>query len=70
METTPPRLTAIRESDVELHATDQDLNEIRETEPEFSLPPVDGGKAAWLFLFSAFILEILVWGEFSVSIHT
>ncbi|KAH7389608.1 major facilitator superfamily domain-containing protein [Phaeosphaeria sp. MPI-PUGE-AT-0046c] len=31
-------------------------------EIDFSLPPVDGGKNAWLFLFSAFLLEILVWG--------
>lgn len=32
------------------------------TEIEFSLPPVDTGRDAWLFLFSAFILEVLVWG--------
>ncbi|KAI5474232.1 MFS monocarboxylate transporter [Pseudohyphozyma bogoriensis] len=27
-----------------------------------ALPPVDGGKAAWLFLASAFVLELNVWG--------
>ncbi|KAF9695081.1 hypothetical protein EKO04_006839 [Ascochyta lentis] len=34
----------------------------RDVEFEFSLPPVDGGKQAWLFLVSAFVLELLVWG--------
>ncbi|EON65962.1 hypothetical protein W97_05204 [Coniosporium apollinis CBS 100218] len=33
------------------------------TEQEtISLPPVDGGKAAWLFLAGAFTVEALVWG--------
>ncbi len=31
--------------------------------PEFSLPPVDGGKDAWLFLVAAFTMEALTWGE-------
>jgi hypothetical protein len=30
---------------------------------EFSLPPVDGGKDALLFLAAAFMLEALVWGQ-------
>ena len=29
---------------------------------EFSLPPVDGGKAAWLFLAGSFFVEALTWG--------
>lgn len=29
---------------------------------EFSLPPVDSGKDAYLFLLAAFIVEALVWG--------
>ncbi|KAF2443009.1 MFS general substrate transporter [Karstenula rhodostoma CBS 690.94] len=28
----------------------------------FSLPPTDGGKHAWLFLFSCFMLEGMIWG--------
>lgn len=28
-----------------------------------SLPPVDGGKDAWLFLAACFMIEGLVWGE-------
>ena len=28
---------------------------------QFSLPPVDGGKDAWLFLGATFVLEALVW---------
>ena len=30
---------------------------------EFSLPPVDGGKYAWLFLAGCFTIEALVWGK-------
>lgn len=30
---------------------------------EFSLPPVDGGRDAWLFLTACFFIEALVWGE-------
>ena len=30
---------------------------------EFSLPPVDTGKDAWLFLAACFVIEALVWGE-------
>jgi hypothetical protein len=63
MESSPPRSGAVNESDMELRANNRDLDEMRATEPEFSLPPVDGGMAAWLFLFSAFVLEILVWGR-------
>jgi hypothetical protein len=33
-----------------------------ERHPEFSLPPVDGGKDAYLFLAAAFVVETLVWG--------
>ncbi|KAL1872127.1 hypothetical protein Daus18300_004497 [Diaporthe australafricana] len=29
---------------------------------EFSLPPVDTGKDAWLFLAACFVIEALVWG--------
>ncbi|ESK88007.1 mfs monocarboxylate [Moniliophthora roreri MCA 2997] len=29
---------------------------------ESSLPPVDGGPHAWLFLVSAFVIEAIVWG--------
>ncbi|KAH6657814.1 major facilitator superfamily domain-containing protein [Truncatella angustata] len=29
---------------------------------EFSLPPMDGGKDAWLFLAAGFVFEALVWG--------
>jgi hypothetical protein len=31
---------------------------------EFSLPPADGGKAAWLFLAAGFVVEAFVWGQF------
>lgn len=27
------------------------------------LAPVDGGRAAWMLLFTAFIFEALLWGE-------
>jgi hypothetical protein len=31
---------------------------------EFSLPQVDGGKDAWLFLAACFVVEALVWGKY------
>ncbi|KAI0442226.1 major facilitator superfamily domain-containing protein [Xylaria telfairii] len=30
--------------------------------PEFSLPPVDGGKEAWLFLAACFVVDALIFG--------
>lgn len=30
-----------------------------------SLPPTDGGKDAWLFLFACFMMEALVWGAWT-----
>jgi hypothetical protein len=67
METFSPLPTSVNDSDMELYATNPHPDDTRATEPEFSLPPVDGGKDAWLFLFSAFVLEILVWGNTSIS---
>lgn len=33
------------------------------TRHEFpALPPVDGGKDAWLFLAACFVIEALIWG--------
>jgi hypothetical protein len=29
----------------------------------FSLPPTDGGKNAWMCLFSCFMLEAMIWGQ-------
>ncbi|KAF2734855.1 putative MFS monocarboxylate transporter [Polyplosphaeria fusca] len=54
---TPPALSH-QSSDIELesrHGSDSHG-------PEFSLPPVDSGKDAWLFLSAAFLVEVLVWG--------
>jgi hypothetical protein len=28
-----------------------------------ALPPVDGGKDAWLFLAAAFMVDAMTWGE-------
>jgi hypothetical protein len=35
---------------------------------EFSLPPADGGKAAWLFLAAGFVVDGLVWGQFKFQV--
>ncbi|KAI0179308.1 MFS general substrate transporter [Hypoxylon sp. FL1284] len=40
----------------------QDDSQPEEGRQEFSLPPVDGGKDAWLFLAACFAIEALVWG--------
>ena len=39
-----------------------DANEPSNGDEGFSLPPTDGGKDAWLCLFSCFMLEALIWG--------
>jgi hypothetical protein len=39
-----------------------DLTSTHENEAS-SLPPVDGGKDAWLFLAASFMVEALTWGE-------
>ncbi len=35
---------------------------------ESTLPPVDGGKDAWLFLAACFVVEALVWGTYLASL--
>ena len=57
-----PRRTSIYDSNIELEAINPHHDKAGAAEPEFSLLPVDRGKNVWLFLFSAFVLEILVWG--------
>lgn len=36
--------------------------DIKEEEVELVLPPVDGGRKAWLFLFGAFMIEGILYG--------
>lgn len=45
-------------SDVELADWGEDASQ----QEQVSLPPVGGGKGAWLFLAAAFVVEALVWG--------
>lgn len=47
------------------HLPDQhgDSAEARATSFDSSLPPADGGKAAWLFLAACWVIEALVFGE-------
>ena len=45
-----------RTASPERHVEDGDGHEMP------SLPPVDGGKDAWLFLAACFMIEGLVWG--------
>ncbi|PSN68117.1 MFS general substrate transporter [Corynespora cassiicola Philippines] len=54
-----PNLISRQGSDIHLESNSQWHEGI---EHESSLPPVDGGKDAWLFLSAAFLLEVLVWG--------
>lgn len=68
-EVSTPRRRSIYDSSIELQAINPAQHDSRAVEPEFSLPPVDTGKDAWLFLFSAFVLEMLVWGTY-FSLHT
>jgi hypothetical protein len=47
-----------RAASPEHHAEDGNEHEMEMA----SLPPVDGGKDAWLFLAACFMIEGLVWG--------
>jgi hypothetical protein len=48
-------------------ATGPDDNANNLTRHEFSLPPADSGKDAWLFLAACWAVEALVWGRCSPS---
>jgi hypothetical protein len=43
--------------------TFNDHSESRTTDAEFSLPPVDGGRKAWLFLAACWVVEAVTFGE-------
>ena len=54
----------------------QDLASIENSGPDAgmttsvsSLPPVDGGLAAWLFLLGSFFIEMFLWGELASAVH-
>jgi len=34
---------------------------------DVDLPPIDGGRRAWLFMVGAFMVEGLMWGKYPVS---
>ncbi|KAI1368391.1 MFS general substrate transporter [Xylaria arbuscula] len=45
-----------------VEAPEQGVSGCSEGNAEFSLPPVDGGKEAWLFLAASFVVDALIWG--------
>lgn len=49
---------------IELQVNDTSIaiNNDRDHPQGFSLPPADGGKAAWRFLVTCFFVEAFVWG--------
>lgn len=63
-----PRQISIYDSNIELNDVNPQHYEAGAREVQLSLPPVDTGKDAWLFLLSAFIMDILVWGIFYLEI--
>jgi hypothetical protein len=56
-----PRRTSIDDYNTELSAVNLHHDEAAAVEASSPLPPVDTGKDAWLFLSSAFVMDILVW---------
>ena len=52
-------------SEAELRQLGDDQRIVNETESQSipSLPPVDGGAAAWLFLIGCFFIEMFLWGK-------
>jgi hypothetical protein len=61
-----PRISAISSSIHDRHSLEQHPG-LSHPQQEFSLPPADGGKDAWLFLAAAFVVEALVWGKSRLS---
>lgn len=59
------------ESDIQLRLRpeEQSLSSIQDHdhEQDQQLPPMDGGKDAWLFLAACFMIEALIWGT---PLHT
>ncbi|KAF2684530.1 MFS general substrate transporter [Lentithecium fluviatile CBS 122367] len=63
-------MASVASTEVELTRFTQQAPEIEsqrnepvdESHVSSSLPPTDGGKDAWLFLLSCFMLEALIWG--------
>jgi hypothetical protein len=68
MAASTPRRVSIYDSNIELNDVSPQHDEAGAGEVQFSLPPVDTGKDAWLFLFSAFVMDILVWGIFYIEL--
>jgi hypothetical protein len=64
MAASTPRRTSIDDYNTELNAVNLHHDEAAAVEASCLLPPVDTGTDAWLFLFSAFVMDILVWGIF------
>ncbi|PTB63779.1 MFS general substrate transporter [Trichoderma citrinoviride] len=52
--TSSPTVLGVGQDDVETQQEDQHQG--------YSLPPVDTGKDAWLFLAACFVMEAMVWG--------
>jgi hypothetical protein len=53
---------ALQPLQVTRDSRDENLDDQAAGIHEFSLPPVDGGKDAWLCLVGGFVLEMMVWG--------
>ena len=47
---------------IELQVSSNSITNDINHQQEFSLPPADGGKDAWLFLITCFFVEAFVWG--------
>ncbi|KAF2100280.1 MFS general substrate transporter [Rhizodiscina lignyota] len=50
------------EAPIELQFIDNPTWHTEQPRQEFSLPPADRGKAAWLFLMTCFFVECFIWG--------
>lgn len=57
-----PRRTIMSDSNIEHNVSNPHHAVGGPAEIHSSLPPADTGRDAWLFLFSAFTMDILVWG--------
>ena len=61
-------LEVCKETTSNQESSDSSSDQITEFVTEFdesSLPPIDGGYQAWLFLVACFMVEGIVWGMFA-----
>lgn len=62
LEFTPSPPSSSRDESCSPSVQPEEKIEEPKLEEDFSLPPIDGGKAAWMFLVGSTVVDAVVWG--------